>query len=600
MRGDSTAAQPCRANFVVRVVLYGLAGVGVLSTAGCPANLQIIPLPPDVLRVSYTTDPDTLNPLTAGDTASGLVQSFVYEGLAQRDMADPDKLVPCLAEKWEFDEKRLEFTIYLRHGVKWHPFALPDGTPLPPRDLTTRDVKFTLDCVLNPHIPATGRADFEDVDVHNEAERYKIRLEVVDDYVFKIRWTKPYFLAEEATLLLAVIPRHVFSVDEHGDLISLDFSSREFAEGFNRHWASTRMCGTGPLMFGDWNRDERVVLVRNPEYWGKPFGFQRLVFSCEPNGYTLVQKLLQNEIDWADIDEKDLYFQNLHHPSVASGRVVLRTYDYGGYYYIGHNLSHPFLREKEVRQALALALPVQQIIDVVYRGLANQVTGPFALRSKAYNHEVSPLPFDPDRAQALLDAAGWRDTNQNGVRDKLVNGKHVEAAIDLLIYANTPDHLTIAQIAQHEWRQIGVRLKITPVQQALMTQRTRAKDFDAVLRGWSLAWRADPYQAWYGGQAELADTANIIGYRNPEVDRLVTELRTTFDREKQRQLYHRVHELIYDDQPYLFLFSAKQTCGYNARLQNVKFYAVNPCVDYREWFVASTSPTAPTNEGRRP
>src|SRR5207253_1696779 len=105
-----------------------------------------------------------------------------------------------------------------------------------------------------------------------------------------------------------------------------------------------------------------------------------------------------------------------------------------------------------------------------------------------------------------------------------------------------------------------------------------AKDFDAVLRGWSLAWRADPYQTWYGGNADLTATSNIIGYQNDEVDKWVVALRSTLDRKKQLEIYHRIHELIYDDQPYTFLYSEKLTCGYNARLKNVRFYAVNPCV----------------------
>src|SRR2546423_1658104 len=113
--------------------------------------------------------------------------------------------------------------------------TLPDGTPLASPEVTTRDVKFTFDCLMNPHIPASGRGDFEDAEADDESHRSKIRLEVVDDYTFKVRWTKPYFLAEETSLLVDIIPRHVFSVDEHGDLISLDFSSKEFAEGFNNH-----------------------------------------------------------------------------------------------------------------------------------------------------------------------------------------------------------------------------------------------------------------------------------------------------------------------------------------------------------------------------
>src|SRR5688572_25518266 len=126
--------------------------VALLCFAGCSARLREVTARPDVLRVSYPNDPDTLNPLTAGDAVSDLVQSFVYEALAERNLAEPDELLPRLAEKWEFDEERLEFTIRLRRGVQWHPITLPNGATLPSRELTTRDVQFTFDCLLNPHI----------------------------------------------------------------------------------------------------------------------------------------------------------------------------------------------------------------------------------------------------------------------------------------------------------------------------------------------------------------------------------------------------------------------------------------------------------------
>jgi ABC-type transport system substrate-binding protein len=209
--------------------------IGLMTVTALGGCTPEPPPSPEVLRISYAEDPETLNPVTSGDLAAGDFQSFVYEPLAARDMADPDKLIPCLAEKWEFDESRLEYTIHLRRGVKWHPIALPDGTPLPDHEVTTRDVRFTFDCLLNPHLSSSSRSRFENPDADDEADRYNIHLETIDEYTFKVRWKKPFFLADESTLMVAIIPRHVFSVDKHGDLISLDFSSEEFAEGMSRH-----------------------------------------------------------------------------------------------------------------------------------------------------------------------------------------------------------------------------------------------------------------------------------------------------------------------------------------------------------------------------
>ncbi len=99
-----------------------------------------------------------------------------------------------------------------------------------------------------------------------------------------------------------------------------------------------------------------------------------------------------------------------------------------------------------------------------------------------------------------------------------------------------------------------------------------------------MAWKDDPYQIFHGSQADVPDSSNAGGYRNPQVDRLIDELRVTLDPKRQIDLYHKIHRLIYEDQPYTFLFADKETAGYDARLENVRFYKIRPCVDSREWF----------------
>ncbi|HPZ82785.1 MAG TPA: ABC transporter substrate-binding protein, partial [Thermogutta sp.] len=197
----------------------------------------------DVLLLSYPDDPDTLNPITSSDTVSEAFQSRVYETLAEPRFENPDEWDPVLAESWDFDEEKLEFTIRLRKGVKWHPMKLPNGQPLPDAELTARDVIFSFDCVMNPNVEAAHiRSYYEDPSATDEEGRRMIEYKAVDKYTVKVRWKKPYFLAKEFTLNgFAIIPRHVYSVDAEGKPISFDFSSKEFADGFNNHWANKMM-----------------------------------------------------------------------------------------------------------------------------------------------------------------------------------------------------------------------------------------------------------------------------------------------------------------------------------------------------------------------
>lgn len=547
----------------------------------------VAPAKSDAMLFAYPNDPDTINAVTGNDNVSDAFQRWVYQNLADENFENPDELKPVLAESWEFDKEKLLFTIHLRKGVKWHPMRLPGGKLLPSRELTARDVKFTFDCILNPNVQAASlRSYYEDPDATEASQKIKIKVTVVDDYTVKVQWTKPYFLAEEFTLVVPIIPRHVYSVNEQGEPISFDFSSKEFAEGFNNHWANRMMCGTGPLMFKEWQKEQRVILERNPDYWGEPFFFSQVIFRCIPNPNTAREQVLQNELDWGLVPEKNLYLEGKDSAGVKAGKVKSIEFDYPSYRYVGYNEKRDFFKDKRVRWAISHATPVQQIIDVVFKGLARRTTGPTLYGSSSYDLSIPEVPFDLDRSAQLLSEAGWEVADGSGLRSKLVGDARVPARFDLMIYADSPSFLTIAEIIKENCRKVGVDVQISPAKWALMLQKLRQKEFDACMLGWVMSWRQDLFQLWHSSQADLPDSSNSIGYVNPEVDKVIEELRVTLERPKQIELYHRLHRLIYDDQPYTFLFLEKQTGFRDARLENIQFYKIRPGYDAREWFAS--------------
>ena len=541
----------------------------------------------DTLLISYPNDPDTINPIIAHDTVSRDFLRWVYEPLAYQNFADPDVYDPALAESWTFDKKNLLFTIKLRKGVKWHPIKLPGGKLLAAKEFTAKDVKFTFDCILNPNIQAASlRSYFEDPDAKDASQKYKVKVTVVDDYTVKIKWTKPYFLAQEFSLSgdIYMMPRHIFSVNEKGEPISFDFSSKEFADGFNNHWANRVMCGTGPLMCTAWNKEERVVLDRNPDYWGSPFYFSKVIFRCIPNPNTARQNALQNELDYHIVAEKNLFLEGQAHESVKTGKVDAEVYDYPGFRFVGYNLKRDFFKDRRVRWALSHAIPVQDIIDIVFKGLARRTTGPLLVGSTAYDATIPEIPHDLERSAQLLSEAGWEDTDGSGVRSKTVNGQKIPARFDLMIYADAPSYLTIAEIIKENCRKVGVDVQISAAKWGLMLQKLRKKEFDACMLGWAMDWKSDMFSVWHSSQADVPDSSNYISYANPEMDKLIDEMRVTLDADKQIELYHRMHRVIYDDQPYTFMFSEKRTAFRDARLQNIKYYKIRPGFDAREWF----------------
>ncbi len=550
------------------------------------------PAESDTLILSYQDDPETVNAVTANDTVSEEFMRLVYESMADRKYSNPDVWEPVLAESWTFDEPNLEYTIHLRKGVKWQPITLPSGKELPATEFTARDVKFTFDCILNKNVEAAHtRSYYEDPEATDDA-KYKIKVSLVrgDPYTVKIKWTKPYFNADEFTLGIPIIPRHVFSVDAKGDPISFDFTSKEFAKGFNDHWANRKMCGTGPMIFKDWVRDQRVVLERNPNYWGQPFYFNQLIYRHIKNPNTAVQQMLQNATDWNVIAEKDLYLQSKSHPNVVGKKVNLVEYRYPGYRYLGYNLKREFFKDKRVRWAIGHAIPIDEIIANIYHGLADRLTGPFLPGSTANDASLPLVDYDLDKARKLLDEAGWKLAEGDSLRSKMVKGQKVDARFDLIIYSDAPSYASIATIIKENCRKIGVDVKISSTNWALMLRKLNEKEFDACILGWAMSWKDDPFQIWHGSQADINDSSNHIGYKNPQVDKLIEQLRVTMNADKQAEIYQKIHRLIYDDQPYTFLFIDKYTAGYDARLENVKNYPIRPCIDTREWY--SSKPRA--------
>ncbi|HEV7282814.1 MAG TPA: ABC transporter substrate-binding protein [Pirellulaceae bacterium] len=540
----------------------------------------------DVLNLYYGDDPDRLNPVLASDSVSSSWIRRVAEPLARRKFSDPSTFEPVLAESWTFDEENLEYTINLRKGVYWHPAKLPNGKVIPPEEFTSRDVKFTYDTILNENTEAASmRSYFLDPEATDPKDRYKIRVTPVSKYVVKIKWSKPYFMMDDWSLgnpEFNIIPRHIYSVDKNGKLISLDFSSKEFATAFNDHWANDEIIGTGPYRLVEWRQGDRVLMKRNEDYWGEKPHFSEIYERMISNPETSVQLALDGDLDLAAVPEISRYVRirdepGGHDPDVVRPVEIERT----AYRYLGYNLQKPIFQDPKVRMALSHAVPVDQIIDSIYHGLAVRMTGPFV--PGKFSADVEPIPYDLDKARQLLKEAGWEDTDNNGIVDKELGGRKTQLAFDIMIFADSPQYSNIALTIRDSFQRIGVKVDATPTKWQLMLEKLNKKEFDATILGWVADWKSDPFQLWHSSQADLPDSSNF-GYKNPKVDELIDKLRVTLDEEDQVPLYQEIHREIYKDQPYTFLYKEKATGLLNARIENFKTYPeLRPHYDFLEW-----------------
>ena len=248
---------------------------------------------------------------------------------------------------------------------------------------------------------------------------------------------------------------------------------------------------------------------------------------------------------------------------------------------MGYNLLNDKFKDIRVRKALNLAVDKQEIINIILLGQGRISTGPFVPEMWSYNPDVEPAPFDPRKARSLLQEAGWSDSDGDGILDK--GGKLFEFTI--VTNQGNDQRIKTAEIIQKRLGEIGVRVKIKVVEWSVfLTRSIDKRDFEAIIMGWSLPREPDLYDIWHSSKSREGEF-NFVGYANPEVDRLMTEARKIFDQQTRKSYYQRVHRLIYDDQPYMFLYVPDSLSVLHSRFRGIEPAPAGIGYNFIDWWV---------------
>jgi peptide/nickel transport system substrate-binding protein len=235
--------------------------------------------------------------------------------------------------------------------------------------------------------------------------------------------------------------------------------------------------------------------------------------------------------------------------------------------YIGYNMRRDLFKDKRVRLALTHLVDRDRILKEVYFGLGRIVTGPFYIDSSSYDPSIKPWPFDVDKAKALLAEAGWKP-GDDGVLHK--DGKKFE--FSFMTIAGSSQSQRIATIIQSDCSKAGIIVTVNPVEWSVYTQRLDERNFDVSQLAWMLDWEDDPYQIWHSSQADTPKGSNYVGFKNAEADKIIEEARSEFDVAKRTELYHRLDQILHEEQPYTFLISPDALVAQDKRFQNAKVW----------------------------
>ncbi len=494
----------------------------------------------------YPVEPQHLNPLLdTADAYTARVTANIFESLLDMDK-DTFELKPMLADEYEISDDHLTYTFHMRKDAKFS-----DGTPV-----TAKDVKFTFDTIQNPeNETADLRNYFQDV----------TNVELLDDYTIRFTCSKPYFRHIVMLSGMPVYPEHIYG---KGD--------------FNTSENNRSPVGSGPYVFDSWQTNQQIVLKRNENFWdptrvGHP---DKLVYKFISDDNAAFQVLERKELDVMGLTPEQWMNRTLT-PQFES---EFNKYKYWGtsgyaasYSYIGWNLRKPQFADKRVRQALTMLLNREEILETVYYGLGKVITGPNDLNSPEYDKSIKPWPFDPEAAKALLDEAGWVDSDSDGVRDK--DGQPF--TFELMFPPGNNELQTMATVYQEELKRAGIEMNIRTIEWAAFIDNVTKREFDAYTMRWAIPPDSDPYQVWHSSQTEHG--SNYPGYKNPQVDKILEEIRVEFDRQKRIPLFHQFQAILHEDQPYTFLWSLQALAAVDKRYHGVKVYRLG--LDTTEWWV---------------
>ncbi|MEM8493997.1 MAG: ABC transporter substrate-binding protein [Planctomycetota bacterium] len=566
---------------------------------------------------AFGTNVARITPLVTTDAYGRAIQNYVLEGLTT---TDPETLetVPLLARSWDIedntdawqahvdaemarplteeeiraeplfpsdgaeDEQASYIAQRLEEGRReadivsdpdappatWITFRLrrgpvfSDGEPV-----TAEDVKFTFDLLMNPAINAPAVRQFYD--------NLKA-CEVIDERTVRFAIKRPHYEALGHSGARPVLPKH--------------FYERFTPEQINQD--TGLLLGSGPYRMPapeGWRPGQPLELVRNERYWGTKPAFNRIAFREISNDVARLTAFRNGEIDIFVASDPEAYEELL-----KDEELVARSQNFAydtvpmGYNFIAWNQKRDGqptrFTDKRVRQALTFLTPRQQIADDVYLGYAKPAAGPFVPGSPQFDASLSARPFDVDRGKSLLADAGWVDSDGDGVLD---HPEHGPFSIKLTYPSGNELTDKIVLYLKDAYARAGIVLDPDPLEFAILIERLDDQAFDAITLGWGGgAVERDLRQTFHSAQTKKGGH-NFASYINPELDTIIDQARMTLDEAERMELWRAAHRIIFDEQPYTFLFNRQSLRFVDGRFRNVDL-VTSGLNDRTEWF----APTA--------
>jgi peptide/nickel transport system substrate-binding protein len=485
-------------------------------------------------------EPDDLNPITYSSNPAYQAIRLMYRGLARRD-STLSGYEPDLATSWEVQGDSL--ILRIRPDVFWH-----DGQPV-----TAHDVAFTIERQRDPAVASPRQADVAAVE----------SVTVVDSVTLVLQMSRTGAYSVNALLEVVPAPRHLLEGVDPAGMRMDPFSRNPVGNGFFR--------------FGRWDPGQQLILEVNPDMPEGRAALDRVVIRVVPDLSAALTELMAGQGDMLKIPPE-------HVRTVESARgVALHQSPRVRPAWIAWNTDRPPFDDPRIRRAVLMAVDRDQLVRGLFGDVGEVAESPIPPALWEHTPGVRPVPYDPEGAQRLLEEAGWRDTDGDGIRDR--QGARLRVEVDYISADQTRQDVLVAM--QSMLRRVGIDLVPRAYERTAWVERLRSREF----QGSSWGWGWGPGVA--GPNAEMVfhsrsippNGPNFAGFANPRVDQLIDTILVTRDTTQLRQLWGELEQTIIDDPVYAPLYLDPELFGVHGRIRNVTFRGIEWWEDVHFWYI---------------
>jgi len=512
----------------------------------------------------------TINPILETDNDSYTIHIEVWQGL---NALHPEtlRLIPVLASLPVVSDDKLSYSYIIDSRARWS-----DDSPV-----TAADVIFTFKSIMNQTAQASAsRSNFMELD-----SVWSPKNGMVTFHFSKVNFKHDYDIAG-----VSILPKHRLDTNSltdeitWSDLHSLKPNAkvRQAGEEFASTEKSTdihRFIGSGPYMFEDWKRGERIVLKKNDRYWAQNIPWleaypDRLIYRVFSNNNSSIVALKAKELDVAGINSNQYLqgFDSVRYKFIKKGMV----YD-GSYHYLAWNNDKPIFASKKVRNALTMLVNRDAMIHLILHDLARKLESPLTPSVPGWDSTIKQPDYNPAEARKLLAEDGWTDSDGDGILDKMIDGVRVPFKFNIMTESKDPQLLIVCE----DMRKVGIEANLSILEFSVGLQNLRERVYDAYLG--SFSWdptERDFYEEFYSAEAHSGG-GNVSCYANPEVDKLIDSLQKELDRNQRMLISKQIQSIVVADAPITYLYSKPEKFAWIDRFDNVQFLPFAPYIDPR-------------------